>query len=89
PGLITGSITAIAAEWNASIVAERFTTTAIGNGSVISSVNIGIGKLLDVALNGGNTSIMIIGLLNLTIMIILINRFVWKRFYRNALSAYK
>lgn len=89
PGLITGSITAIAAEWNASIVAERFTTTAIGNGSVISSVNIGIGKLLDVALNSGNTSIMIIGLLNLTIMIILINRFVWKRFYRNALSAYK
>ncbi|HUY70459.1 MAG TPA: ABC transporter permease subunit [Candidatus Baltobacteraceae bacterium] len=102
PGLITGSVTAIAAEWNASIVAERFTTTAIGNGQVISAVNVGIGKLLDLALNAGSapltvmgvtlnsgSTLMIIGLLNLTIMIILINRFVWKRFYRNALSAYK
>ncbi|MDE1810943.1 MAG: ABC transporter permease subunit [Candidatus Micrarchaeota archaeon] len=102
PGIITGAVTAIAAEWNASIVAERFTTTAIGNGSVISTVGIGIGKLLDLGLNSGSsslnvmgvtlgsgTALMIIGLLNLTIMIILVNRFVWKKFYRNALSAYR
>ena len=31
PGLITGGITAIAAEWNASIVAEYFTATGIAD----------------------------------------------------------
>jgi NitT/TauT family transport system permease protein len=89
PGVITGGITAVAAEWNASIVAERFTTTAIGSGTVITSVNVGLGKLLDVSLANGNITLMIIGLINLTIVIILINRLVWKRAYKKVLTAYK
>jgi NitT/TauT family transport system permease protein len=82
PGLITGAVTGIAAEWNASIVAEYFTTSAIGSGAVITSVGIGIGKLLDTSLDSGNLSLMLLGLLNLTIMIVIINRFVWNRLYR-------
>ena len=82
PGLITGAVTGIAAEWNASIVAEYFTTSAIGNGAVITSVKTGIGKLLDTALDSGNLNLMLLGLLNLTIMIIIINRFVWNRLYK-------
>ncbi len=89
PGIITGSITAIAAEWNASIVAERFTTTAVGNGNVITSVNVGLGKLLDVSLANGNITLMVIGLINLTIVIILVNRFVWKKIYKKVLTPYK
>ena len=89
PGLLTGAVTAIAAEWNASIVAEYFTTSAIGNGAVITSVNIGIGKLLDTALDSGNLLLMLLGLLNLTIMIILINKFLWKNFYNKIESVYK
>jgi NitT/TauT family transport system permease protein len=89
PGIITGSITAIAAEWNASIVAERFTTTAVGNGSVITSVNLGLGKLLDTSLASGNIALMVIALINLTIVIILINRFFWKKTYNKVLTPYR
>jgi len=89
PGLITGAVTGIAAEWNASIVAEYFTTTAIGNGQVITSVGIGIGKLLDISLSNGDMTLMLLGLINLTIMIILVNRFVWKRFYDKVENVYK
>ena len=89
PGLITGAVTGIAAEWNASIVAEYFTTSAIGNGAVITSVSLGIGKLLDTSLDSGNMVLMLLALLNLTIMIILINRFVWKRLYNKVESVYK
>jgi NitT/TauT family transport system permease protein len=89
PGVITGAITAIAAEWNASIVAERFTTNAIGNGNVITSVNVGLGKLLDVALANGNLPLMILGLINLTIVIILVNKFFWKKMYNKVLTPYR
>jgi NitT/TauT family transport system permease protein len=89
PGVITGAITGIAAEWNASIVAERFTTNAIGNGNVITSVNVGLGKLLDVSLGSGNLPLMILALINLTIVIILINKLFWKKIYNKVLTPYK
>ncbi|MCL5433835.1 MAG: ABC transporter permease subunit [Candidatus Marsarchaeota archaeon] len=89
PGLLTGAVTGIAAEWNASIVAEYFTTSAIGNGTVITTVSLGIGKLLDVALNSGNMQLMLLGLFNLTLMIIFINKFVWKKLYNRIGSVYK
>lgn len=89
PGLVTGAITAIAAEWNASIVAERFTTTAVGNGTVITSVGVGLGKLLDVSLANGNLALMILALINLTIVIIVVNKFVWKRLYNKVLTPYR
>ncbi|MEM3177784.1 MAG: ABC transporter permease subunit [Candidatus Micrarchaeaceae archaeon] len=88
PGLITGAVTGIAAEWNASIVAEYFTSTAIGNGAVISSVGIGIGKLLDLSLDSGNMLLMLLALANLTVMILLVNRFVWRRLYNNVAKIY-
>ncbi len=89
PGVITGAVTGIAAEWNASIVAEYFTSTAIGNGAVITAVHTGIGRLLDVSLGTGNLTLMLIALLNLTAMIILINKFVWKRFYKKIEKVYE
>ncbi len=89
PGLITGAVTAVAAEWNASIVAEYFTSTGVGAGTVVSSVSLGIGKLLDVSLAQGNLVLMLIALINLTIMIILINTFVWKKFYKRVSDVYK
>ncbi len=88
PGLITGAVTAVAAEWNASIVAEYFTSTGIGNGAVLSQVGIGIGKLLDTSLASGNLTLMVIALINLTAMILLINTFVWKRLYRRMSEIY-
>jgi NitT/TauT family transport system permease protein len=89
PGIITGSITAIAAEWNASIVAEYFTKSGISGTSVITQVQWGLGKLLDVSLGNGNLALMILGLINLTILIIIVNRLLWKRLYRNVMNVYK
>ena len=95
PGLITGSMTGIAAEWNASIVAEFFTNAGISGSAVISSVHIGIGRLLDLSLSAAPGTVingvvvnqplllMAIALINLTVMIVLINTFVWKRLYKS------
>ena len=91
PGLITGSITAIAAEWNASIVAEYFTSSGIsGTGStVITSVGLGMGKLLDLALNANNIGLLTLAIINMVLMIYLINFFVWKKLYKRVADYYK
>lgn len=82
PGMITGGITAIAGMWNASIVAEYFTTSGISGTNVVSSVGIGIGKLLDVSLASGNLILVATALINMTAMIIIIDTLVWKKLYR-------
>ena len=89
PGIITGAITGLAAEWNASIVAEYFTTSGIGSGSLISSVNLGFGKLLDLALQNGNVLLMGIALLNLVVIVVVINRLLWKRLYGGVSKIYR
>ncbi|MDE1856467.1 MAG: ABC transporter permease subunit [Candidatus Micrarchaeota archaeon] len=81
PGLVTGAVTAIAAEWNASIVAEYFTSNAASGGTVLSAVQYGMGKLLDTALSANNLVLMFVALLNLVAMILIINSLVWKRLY--------
>jgi NitT/TauT family transport system permease protein len=86
PGLITGIITGVAAEWNASIVAEYF--SAGMSTTTSTAVGTGIGKLLDTSLSSGNLYLMIIALINMTVMIILLNTFVWKKFYQRATSVY-
>ena len=88
PGLITGSITAIAAEWNASIVAERFTSMGVGTGNVITSVGTGMGEYLDVQLAAGHLWLMALALVNLTVMIVIINRLVWKKAYGKVANIY-
>ena len=86
PGLITGAITAIAAEWNASIVAEYF--SAGTSGKVLTSVGTGIGKALNLALSSNNLFLMAILLVNMVIMILSINYFVWRRLYKKMETIY-
>ncbi len=88
PGMITGGITAIAGEWNASIVAEFFTKQGISGTSIVSSVGTGIGRLLDLSLANGNLLLVGIALINMTVMIVLIDIFVWKRLYRKIVSTW-
>ncbi len=87
PGLITGGLTAIAAEWNASIIAEQFSGST--SGAVVSHVTTGIGRLLDTSLSSGNLTLMLVALVNMTVMIILLNKLVWKRLYERVSSVYK
>ncbi len=84
PGLITGAITGIAAEWNAAIVAEYF---SIGT-NVVSQVSVGVGKLLDLSLTVNNLPLMLLTLINMTAMIIIINTLLWKRLYRRLAKIY-
>ncbi len=84
PGLITGGITGIAAEWNASIVAEYFT---IGS-KVVAQVGTGIGRLLDLSLAANNLPLMILTLINMTAMIIIINTVLWKNLYKKISKMY-
>ncbi len=85
PGVITGAVTGIAAEWNASIVAEYFSA---GSNKVITSVNVGIGKALNLALANNNLLLMGILLTNMVAMIVLINYFVWRRLYNRVNAVY-
>ncbi len=89
PGLITGGITAVAAEWNACIVAEYFTSSAVSAGTVITAVHTGIGVLLDTSLQAGNLTMMVLALINLTIMILILNKVVWRRLYDRMAKSYK
>ncbi|MDE1860301.1 MAG: ABC transporter permease subunit [Candidatus Micrarchaeota archaeon] len=91
PGFITGALTGIAAEWNASIVAEYFTYSGIGSSTTatITSVNAGIGRLLDGALASNNIVLMVVAIINMVAMILLINTFVWKRFYKEVSKIYR
>lgn len=89
PGIVTGSVTGIAAEWNASIVAEYFTSAGVSAGNVITQVHTGIGTFLDNQLGMNHLGLIALGLINLTVMIILINRFVWRRAYSKASEVYK
>ncbi len=86
PGLITGAVTAIAAEWNASIIGEYFTSSSTG--AILTSVGVGIGKLLDTALYSGNLYLMLFALINMTAMIIIFNMVVWRRLYDKVTSVY-
>ena len=89
PGIITGSVTGIAAEWNASIVAEYFTSAGVSAGNVITQVHTGIGTFLDNQLSMNHLGLIALGLINLTVMIILINRFVWRKAYTKTSEVYK
>jgi len=84
PSLITGSITAWGGAWNALIVAEWITYkkklyTAYG-----------IGYLLDYATyKVGNVALILLCLASMSLTIILINKYFWRRMYELAARKYK
>jgi NitT/TauT family transport system permease protein len=82
PYLITGLVTASGGAWNASIVAEYFrlkdqTYTTIGLGAVISR-----------ATDAGNFDLLLASTIVMAIVVVTINRLVWRRLYRLAASRY-
>ena len=82
PYLITGLVTASGGAWNASIVAEYFrfkdqTYTTVGLGAVISG-----------ATDAGNFDLLLASTIVMAIIVVTINRLVWRRLYRLAASRY-
>jgi NitT/TauT family transport system permease protein len=82
PYLVTGLVTASGGAWNASIVAEYFrlkdqTYTTIGLGAAISS-----------ATEAGNFELLLASTVVMALVVVTINRVVWRRLYRLASERY-
>jgi NitT/TauT family transport system permease protein len=84
PSLLTGSITAWGGGWNALILSEFF----VFNGKTYKVF--GLGTLLDEAVYQTNNGQMILlTLLAMVSVVILLNRFVWRRLYDLATERYR
>ena len=82
PYLVTGLVTASGGAWNASIVAEYFrfkdqTYTTVGLGAVISR-----------ATDAGNFALLLGSTVIMALVVVTINRLVWRRMYRLAAERY-
>jgi NitT/TauT family transport system permease protein len=83
PYLVTGLITASGGAWNASIVSEYFhfqgkTLTTLGLGAQISS-----------ATDSGNFELLLISTMVMALLVVCINRLVWRPLYRLAETRYR
>jgi NitT/TauT family transport system permease protein len=83
PYLITGMVTASGGAWNASVYAEYShlkdsTLQTIGLGSEISS-----------ATDSGRFPIILLATIMISLMVVTMNRLVWRRLYRLAETKYK
>ena len=82
PYLITGMVTASGGAWNASIVAEYFrlkdkTYTTVGLGATISR-----------ATDTGNFALLLASTIVMAIVVVTVNRLLWRRMYRLAATRY-
>jgi NitT/TauT family transport system permease protein len=83
PFLITGLVTASGGAWNASIVAEYFqlkdrTLTTTGLGAQISTAS-----------STGNFPVLLLATIVMALMVVTINRLVWRPLYRLAETKYR
>jgi NitT/TauT family transport system permease protein len=76
PHLTTGLITASGGAWNASIVAEYFHF----KGQTLSTV--GLGAMISRATDDNNSRLLLISTIVMIMIVVTINRLVWKRLYR-------
>jgi NitT/TauT family transport system permease protein len=83
PYLITGLVTASGGAWNASIVAEYFHF----QGHIVSTA--GLGSAISSASASGRFDVLLAATLIMATIVVLINRFVWRRLYRLASSRFK
>jgi NitT/TauT family transport system permease protein len=82
PYLVTGLVTASGGAWNASIVAEYFrlkdhTYTTVGLGATISR-----------ATDSGNFALLLGSTIVMALVVVTVNRLVWRRMYRLAAERY-
>ncbi len=83
PYLITGLVTASGGAWNASIVAEYF---HIGDQTLQT---LGLGAQISAATDSGRFAILLLATVLMALMVVTVNRLVWRRLYRLAETRYK
>jgi len=83
PFLITGLITASGGAWNASIVAEYFEL----KGHTLATL--GLGAQISAASDKGNYAVLLAATMIMALMVVTINRLVWRPLYRLAETKYR
>jgi NitT/TauT family transport system permease protein len=83
PFLITGMVTASGGAWNASIIAEYF---RLHNHTYQT---IGLGAMISAATDRGEFQILLLATIVMALMVVTINRLVWRPLYRLAETRYK
>lgn len=83
PYLLTGLITASGGAWNASIVAEYFRL----KGSTMTAF--GLGEQISAATDAGNFAVLLLATIIMALMVVTINRLVWRPLFRLAETKYK
>jgi NitT/TauT family transport system permease protein len=83
PFLITGFVTASGGAWNASIIAEYFRF----RGETFSIT--GLGAVISRATDNGNFPLLLGATVAISVMVVTINRLVWRRLYSLASTKYK
>jgi NitT/TauT family transport system permease protein len=83
PYLVTGFVTASGGAWNASIVAEYFRF----RGHTYSLT--GLGSAISQATDSGNFRMLLVATVAMAMMVVTINRLVWRRLYALASTKFK
>ncbi|MFZ3213929.1 MAG: ABC transporter permease subunit [Terriglobales bacterium] len=83
PYLVTGFVTASGGAWNASIVAEYFHF----RGQTFSTV--GLGAVISQATDSGNFRMLLVATLVMAVIVVTINRLLWRRLYALASTRFK
>jgi len=83
PYLITGMVTASGGAWNASVMAEY----ARVQGKTLQTV--GLGAQISSATDAGRFPIILLATVLISLMVVTMNRLVWRRLYRLAETRYK
>jgi NitT/TauT family transport system permease protein len=83
PYLITGMVTASGGAWNASVMAEY------SHVKDHTLQTIGLGAQIDAATDSGRFPILLLATIFISLMVVTMNRLVWRRLYRLAETRYK
>ncbi|MCX7794253.1 MAG: ABC transporter permease subunit [Thermodesulfovibrionales bacterium] len=83
PYLVTGLITATGGAWNSTIVAEHVTF----GGKTLTTT--GLGNLISEATIEGNYRLLLASTLTMAIIVVSINRLLWKRMFQIARERYR
>jgi NitT/TauT family transport system permease protein len=83
PYLITGMVTASGGAWNASVMAEYSRV----KGVTLSTI--GLGAQIDAATDSGRFSMLLLATIFISLMVVTMNRLVWRRLYHLAETRFK
>jgi NitT/TauT family transport system permease protein len=83
PYLITGMVTASGGAWNASVMAEYSHV----KGQTLSTI--GLGAQIDAATDSGRFSMLLLATIFISLMVVTMNRLVWRRLYHLAETRFK